>query len=674
MAFLEAHDVHFSYHLEGRDTPVLRGLDLSVDEGELVAIQGSSGSGKSTLLYVLGGLLSPGSGQVRIDGQNLYNLSDLSLAWVRNKKIGFVFQQFHLLPRASVVENILLPARYPAESAVITPEKRERAVKIAEQLGLGSHLENQPNQLSGGQQQRVAVGRALMNDARLILADEPTGNLDSVNAAQTLELLKKLNRQGRTVIIITHDPEIARQCPRVIRIKDGKFEAERAILPAHGRVAMDKSQKVIEIESPTIGFWRSARALLPLAWANLGRNRGRSVLTMLGITIGIAAVLSMITLGKFTKRRILETYESLGVNKISIWGYTNWELQAKDRLGFAFRDFDVDKDLMPLKRVFPEVQRVSPVMHLWGMNVSFGSMTVTNKVGVYGVATDYFEVTNSQLQIGQAINPYQVESRSSVCVIGSEIVQRLFANVSPLGQIVYLAEGDTTFACKVIGVLKPRSSNQDWDHPNSYVLLPYTAIRQLTRNEWQSRIHNASLQVSPNADVEVVSKKVKKYFEHRYGKSGKFGVESDAMLIAQMKKFLSLFTVLLAGIAMISLLVGGIGIMNMMLVSVSERVKEIGLRKALGATNRSVRQQFLIESVVLCALAGVTGLLIGFITYEAAIFGATQVVAKLKFEWIFDPWAAGLSVAAIVVVGLASGLVPAMRAEKLEVIEALRSE
>jgi macrolide transport system ATP-binding/permease protein len=638
-------------------------------------------------------MLRPTEGQVIINGKDISKLADDELAFVRNREVGFVFQQFHLLPRASVLENVLLPARYPAEQADLSPARRRKARELIERLGMTPFLDRKPNQLSGGQQQRVAIARALMNDVELILADEPTGNLDTKTAAATLELLRELNREGKTVVIITHDPEVARRCDVVYHLRDGVVTgidrnrtgagsgagagsvsgSESAPAPASASAPVPRLDPKQDL--PRASRARLARAVLPVAFENLMRNKAKSFLTMLGVVIGVAAVMAMITLGKFTQRRILETYEVLGVNLLSFSGYQNWERKATDPVPVNFTAFDVEKDLEPLRRVFPAVKYVTPVLSSWKTTLNANGLSMDDNVRLIGVNTEAFEINNRQVILGTGITPFHVENKSPVCLVGVEVVKRLFERENPVGQVIGVSTSDkVTFPCKVIGVLSHQSSNKDWWQPDFHVWVPYTYFQAAAENWWDSQIHRVAVQLRSGSDAEKTGKSIEAFFNIKYGKSGRFRLDSDSTLIAQMKKFLAIFTLLLTSIAFLSLIVGGIGINNMMLVSVTERFREFGLRKALGATNRSVRAQVLAESLVLCGIAGAIGAAIGFGAYEGIILGATKFVSGLKFQWVFDPVAIGVSLASIVAVGVISGFVPAVKAEQLEVIEALRSE
>jgi len=670
----------FSYETFGRKVEILENVSFKIDRGDYVAIQGPSGSGKSTLFYILGCLLRPSTGRILFDGTDLSQLSDDQASLIRNQHIGFIFQQFHLLPRASVLDNILLPGSYPAELVLPRSAQKAKALAIAERLGLSQHLQHTPNQLSGGQQQRVAIARALLNDVSVLLADEPTGNLDSRNAAEIMTIFDELHAQGRTIIVITHDGEVARRCGKVLQVRDGKVspaatEASQQLnIPADWTPISDALTATKLPKSWTSSLARLALKSLPGAARNLTRNRAKSLLTMLGIVIGIAAVLAMISLGQFAKNRIMEGYEAMGVNKLVVRGYPNWERKATDETEQTFSGFEWETDLQPLRRIFPEIQLISPVYANYQNTVTAGGRSVSDNVRLRGVNHEYLAITNAQLQSGRMLTPYHVAERARVCLIGSELATQLFQGKPAVGEMITdSVEEQRSFPCTVIGVLKPQQTKQEWAHPNMQILVPYTMI-QTVASYWSAKLTAFSVQVKADTDVEIAAKKLKAYFDQRYGKAGRFSIDTEGTLVAQTKRFLNIFATLIAAIAFLSLLVGGIGIHNMMLVSVTERIKEIGLRKALGATSRSIKVQVLMESLVLCTVAGLVGIAAGLGATEMIIFAASKFVSGLAFEWVLDPWAFGISVGSILAVGLFSGMVPAVRAEKLQVIEALRAE
>ncbi len=671
MPLIQVADLNFGYQVDGRQIEILRHVNFTIRAGEFVAIQGPSGSGKSTLFYILGCLLEPTSGSVHFDGADLTRMKPEAAAFLRNRRVGFVFQQFHLLPRATVLDNILLPAKYPQELPPAGREIRERAIELAKRLGLGDRLHHFPSQLSGGQQQRVAIARALLTDAPLILADEPTGNLDSRSAAEIMQIFAELNAQGRTIVIITHDHEVAKRCQRVLQVRDGVVTDSAATKPRH--VALSSETLKVPLTWSKSSLQLATRTL-PGALGNLLRTRTKSILTMLGIVIGIAAVQAMISLGEFTKDRIMEGFEALGVNKLVVRGYPNWERRASDETKREFAGFSVDSDLASVRRIFPEIRYLSPVLSSWQNTATAGGRSVSENVRLRGVNHEYAAITNIHMAEGRWLTPYHVEHRSLVCVLGSELATQLFPGQSSVGQMITVTvDADRSIPCRVIGVARPQKSNQEWNRPNTQISMPYT-VYQAVGSYFASRMYQFAVQVRSESDVELAAKKIKSYFSLRYGKSGRFMVDTEGTLVAQTKRFLTIFAALLTAIAFLSLLVGGIGIHNMMLVSVTERIKEIGLRKALGATSRSIRMQVLMESLVLCSVAGLIGIAAGFAATELMIFAATKFVPKLKFELVIEPLAMLTAVGSILTVGVFSGLVPARRAERLQVIEALRAE
>jgi len=672
---LELNDVHYSYRVQGHAVPALRGISMRIQEGEMVAIQGPSGSGKSTLLYLLGCMLNPDKGDIRIMGEDIRKLGDKEKAYFRNRKLGFVFQQFHLLPSRDVLSNILLPTQYPLEAPGVDRDYQALAQQIAGRLGLTDRLNHKPHQLSGGQQQRVAIARALIREAPVILADEPTGNLDSKSSGEILALLRELNQQGKTVVIITHDREVAEKCDRTIWIKDGKVEGAEQTSDVRTQTSTSESgYPVSEVRMSRLGLWNLMRESLPQALENLWRNRMRTALTMMGVVVGVASVLSMLTLGTFTKGKILQSYATLGINTLAFSAYPEWSIQAKDLTGPKFYALNIERDLKPLPDIFPEVRRVAPSYSDGMYSVIYGGKSIQSEVMVTGVSAENFPITRREIAMGSGIQPFHVANHSSVCVIGAEIAQRLFQRVNPIGQPLQVAVDEASFSCVVIGVTKATHASERRYKPDLEVTVPYTYFLSLPIGWWNRMLHDLVLEVEPSADVELTGKKLQAFFQKRYGKSGRFRASNNTVLVAQMKRFLTLITLLLGCIAAVTLVVGGMGITNMMLVSVNERLREIGLRKALGASHQAVRQLFFAESLFLCLTAGVIGLFTGFIAYQFLIYAGSKFIENLKFEWVFNPVAFVIAFAAIIITGILSGLGPAVRAEKLQVIEALRAE
>ncbi|MGZ3723119.1 MAG: ABC transporter permease, partial [Bdellovibrionales bacterium] len=493
----------------------------------------------------------------------------------------------------------------------------------------------------------------------------------SKTSTEILRLLRELNAKGKTVVIITHDPEVAEACDRVIWIRDGKVQSgdgavSAAPMLAGGGKSLPKLKR--------LDWWTLLRESGPRAWQNLQRNKMRSLLTMLGVVVGVASILAMLTLGTFTKEKILQSYATLGINTLVFQANPNWSMKAVDQPANIFSALNLMRDVWPLKTVFPEINKLSPSYASYNHSAIYGGRSLENEVSVLGVSDDFFGITRREMAIGSPIRDFHVRNQSSVCVIGFELAQRLFQRQKPLGESIQVVIDEQTFSCVVIGVAKPTFSKDTRRDPDKQVILPYTYFDSLPFYWYYHQLRSLMMEVDPNQDIEMTGKKIQGFFEKRYSKSGIFRASSDSVLVAQMKRFLNLFTLLLVSIAALSLIVGGMGITNMMLVSVNERFREIGLRKAMGASDSAIRQLFFAESLLLCGGAGLIGVAIGFFSYEGLIYLGSKVISDLKFEWVFNPMAFLISFVAILITGVLSGLGPALRAEKLQVIEALRSE
>ncbi len=718
MKVIEVKNLSYNYQTSELDVPVLKNLSFDISRNEMVAICGRSGSGKSTLLYVLGCLLTTYRGHVKIFGEDLQSLNDQELAYLRNRKIGFVFQQFCLLPHLSVVENVELAKDF---ANVGPPE--QRANELLTTLQLSDHAGYFPGQLSGGQQQRVAIARALFMSGDLILADEPTGSLDSQSAKQVMAVLHEAHRNGSTVVVITHDAMVAKECQRIIEIEDGQIKSDSKTdfspafalntLASSEQLGTEESGKKINQSGLAFSEDRSTDGrggkknhlldfsrVVKLAMRNIFVNRTRSALTMLGVAIGVAAVFSMLTLGRFTQDKIMESYNDMGVNDLIIQAYDDYSGKLGSRV---FTGFQFEEDATKLRQLFSSIQALSPLMHIWQTYASYAGVKLDKEVFVQGVSAEGLFFQNRELLIGRPLSDFHVQAGNPVCVIGYQLYAKLFnrsanlkqilkqnfgqnkgpaqgfgQNKGPaqgpmLGQNLQLARPDLNFGCRVIGVLKSQPKGQDWADPDLKVFIPYTYAKTVA-NAWERRVQTLMIKVRSGEDVELVGNGIRKFLSVHYGSGVEIHLNTSSILVAKMKRFMGLFRTLLAAIAFLSLLVGGIGVMNMMMVSISERLREIGVKKAYGACQTDIRRQYLTEAMVLCGLAGVVGIAVGFIFYETLFFVGSRLVRQIQFSFVFDGVALSVAMVSSVLVGLLSGLVPARRAERLQVIEALRSE
>ena len=659
---IEIKDLHFKYDQSKK--PLFESFNINIKEGDFIAIDGISGSGKSTLLYLMAGLLKSQKGQIIINGTAIDQLKDLDLSVLRNQCIGFVFQQFYLLHQLTALENILLPTFYTVEDKNQNHLK-DHANHLADQLGIKDCLLRKPHQLSGGQNQRVAIARALINDPDILLIDEPTGNLDSISTQRVLELFQKLHLQGKSIILVTHEKNITPS--KFSTLKDGQLISKKT------NKVIDKLPKKSLKDIKKNNYLGTTQVVLKtilLSLKSISKNKIRSLLTMLGVVIGVTAIFSMITLGNFTKSKLLDSYTDLGINTLTLMGDYNWP-KAINQINLPFRSFDWKTELLYLKQKFPGIYRTSPYLIDRELTVIFSGRSIEDTPTLIGVSKDGLHIIDRHLLKGVYINTHHVEGRHPVCVIGFEIGKRLFSNVSPIGQMLYLSKQDyNTFACRIIGLLENKISHSP-SNPNLEVYIPFTVF-QIFSSISKGQIKKAVIQVKEGRDIQKIGDAVQNFFENKY--DGTFYVGSESFLIEQAKKNLNLFSILLGMMALVFLLIGGISIANMMLVTVSEKFKEIGIRKAIGASNSSIRNQFLLESIILCSLAGIIGIILGIGIYQSVIYGASQFINDLEFQWIFDPIAFLLSFISTLVVGVLSGLFPAMKAEKLQVIDALRNE
>ena len=626
---------------------VLHGIDLKIWEGEFVAIVGQSGSGKSTLMNILGCLDKPSAGVYRVAGQDVATLDSDALARLRREHFGFIFQRYHLLPHLSAAHNVEVPAVY---AGLGKAARRERAVALLQRLGLSERVSYRPSQLSGGQQQRVSIARALMNGGQVILADEPTGALDSHSGEEVMTILKQLREQGHTVIIVTHDPAVAKQAERIIEIRDGEIIAD-----SRPDGQSNPNAKPLEMVTPapswqqTIGRFREA---LVMAWRAMAASKMRTALTMLGIIIGIASVVSILVIGDAAKQMVLADIKSIGTNTVDI--YPGKDFGDDDP---TFRQALKYDDLAALREQ-PYVSALSPSIAS-SMRLRLGNVDVAANVN--GVSEQFFRVYGMTFTEGVGIDQLQVQSQSQTVVIDANTQRRLFPNQKEVvGRVILVGNMPAT----VVGVAKEKQS-MFGSSKTLNVWVPYsTMANRLMGNAYFDSI---TVRIRDGYNSQEAEQQLTRLLTLLHGKKDVFTYNMDSLVQTAEKttRTLQLFLTL---VAVISLVVGGIGVMNIMLVSVTERTREIGIRMAVGARSGDVLQQFLIEAVLVCLVGGALGITLSF-----AIGLLVQLVLP-GWQISFPPAALLSAFVCSTAIGVVFGYLPARSAARLNPIDALARE
>jgi macrolide transport system ATP-binding/permease protein len=688
-----------TYHVGDQDVHALAGVSLVIEAGEFVAIMGSSGSGKSTLMAILGCLDRPSTGRYVLDGVDVARLDEPALARIRGERLGFVFQSFNLLARTSALENTALPLIYANAGPVSRADREARARASLALLGLGAREHNTPAQLSGGQQQRVAIARALINAPSLLLADEPTGNLDTRTSHEIMDTLVALNRQrGVTIVVVTHEPDIAAYAGRVVTMRDGLIvsDAPPETPSVASGVVLDTTLFGPALASgaateprETAAFGALATMILTAAAQAVLRNRTRSALTMLGVFIGVAALIVMVSVGQGGNEAVLKQIQSLGTNLLVVvpGAVTSGGLRA----GAGSASVITIGDAQAIRR---EDKAVASVSYLIRQSGQIENGNRNWSTSIQGVSPNFPPVTNWQIGAGRAITDDDDSRAALVIVLGATVARQLFGETdSPLGRLVQAkgvplrvigvlaSKGQTAFGQdqddvvmipfstgerKVLGVAAPSAQQTplNWVYPlppNPYALTPRLA----------GFVNQLFLQAETAESVQPAIRQVTETLRRRHriapGATADFAVRNLSQIAETAASSGRIMAMLLAAVASISLLVGGIGIMNILLVSVTERTREIGLRMAIGARRLHVLLQFLAEAVLMSVSGGLAGIVAGLVLSQAIGLATGWPVPT-------SPMAIAGGFVFSAAVGIFFGFYPARKAARLDPIEALRYE
>jgi macrolide transport system ATP-binding/permease protein len=688
---IEVRNLTRTYHVGDIDIHAMNGVSLTIARGEFVAIVGASGSGKSTLMAVLGCLDRPSSGQYLFEGVDVASLAEPELAHLRSERIGYVFQSFNLLPRTSAIENVSMPLYYASTGPAGRKARIDRARAMLTLVGLADRENNTPAQLSGGQQQRVAMARALINAPSLICADEPTGNLDTRTSHEVIETLVSLNRlQGVTIVLVTHEADIAAYASRIITMRDGVVESDQ-INANPTPISADTGRAPVAALARTgqTSAFALATMVVASSFQAVRRNTMRSVLTMLGVLIGVAALMAMVAVGQGASESVRQQIESLGTNLVVV-------LPGASRAGGVRSGFGSSPTLSvdDAEAIRREAPAVADVAYLNRQSAQVQAGNQNWQTVVQGVTPNYPALTAWQVSVGRELTEEDETDGASVALIGQTVFHQLFAPTdNPVGATILVKRSPM----RVVGLLAGKGQTAFGQDQDDIVMIPFTTAERKVlgvataapaaasatetvtapvnpfglQPRLNGVVNSIYLQAARPENVDEAIAQATTTLERRHrinpGDDDDFSIRNLSQVAGVVENSSRVMTILLASIASISLLVGGIGIMNILLVSVTERTREIGLRMAIGARRLHVLLQFLDEAVLLSVGGGIAGIIVGFT--------ASRIISAVAGWPTSTPlWAVLGGFVFSAAVGIFFGYYPARKASRLNPMEALRYE
>ncbi len=638
---IELSNVRRYYGAGDTEVRALDDVSLTIEDGEFVAIIGQSGSGKSTLMNILGCLDRATGGTYRVRGVDVAELSPDDLAALRRDTFGFVFQRYNLLANASAVENVETPAMY---AGLAFSERESRALALLQKLGIGDRASHRPGQMSGGQQQRVSIARALMNDAEVILADEPTGALDSGSSAELLTLLEGLHDEGRTIILITHDHSVAAHADRIIEITDGKIVSDTGAKTTSGE------REVYRKDARAPSLVTQVNEAVKMAFRSLRANLFRTSLTLLGVIIGVSAVVAMLAVGQGSAKDVVASIETMGSNLLFV---------RPGAPGTRMRGSAIATLTMADAAALGELENVIAAVPTRSGRETLRVGSIDYQTSIDGVSADWPQAQKWELTEGAFFTDSDQSSRRSVAVIGATVANNLFPEGGAVGNYVFI--GGAPF--EIAGVLEPKGATAWGQDRDDVALVPITT--GMMRLFGQNYLSSITVAVKDTKKIQETEASAQAIILSRHGTED-FQIRNTASLLESVQETQNTFTVLLGSIAAISLLVGGIGVMNIMLVSVSERTREIGVRMATGARRSDIMVQFNTEALVVGGLGGLIGVLLGL--------GISLALARFGMSISITPEPAALAFGSALMTGLVFGYLPARKAARLDPVAALASE